>query len=90
MIIPIKQKILVQKDERKTSTETGILLPKGKNNEITGTIIAAGPEADSQLKVGMRVLFGKHDGIEIEDKYCNGLNDCILLSDSHIKGVFSA
>jgi chaperonin GroES len=75
-IKPLGDKILVKRDEAKTKTDKGIILPEaGQTKSVTGIVEAVG---DGQLdlktgaripvgvKKGDRVLLSKYGGNEIE------------------------
>lgn len=88
MIEPTKNRVLIQRDEAPTETDTGLLIPEeAQKKESTGTIIALGGKADDQLMVGYKVAFGQHDGLEVDSKYCDGLERCLFVADNQIRYV---
>lgn len=88
MIEPIKHKVLIQRDSPKTETDSGILIPElAQKREVTGKILAVGKQADETLKEGQRVLFGYHDGTQVDSVYCDGLENCWLIADNQIRCI---
>jgi chaperonin GroES len=58
-------RVLVERDDPKTRTESGLYLPdKAKETLQMGTVLAAGPKAEG-IAVGQHVLFAKFSGIEV-------------------------
>lgn len=49
-------------EEKKKS---GIILPDNFNDESNGVIIAVGPDADSRLKTGTKVVFDLKSGTKV-------------------------
>lgn len=94
MIQPLKNKILIQKEEPKKETETGILIPEQAQGEkgpvIRGTILAIGSDVKDGLCVGQEVLFGKHDGFVIDSNFCDGYERCVVVSDKQIRCIINA
>lgn len=88
MIQPIKYKILVMRDQPKEETEAGLLIPKeALKKEITGVVLATGPEADKDIEIGQKVVFGLHDGVAIDAKYCAGMENCWLIADNQVRAI---
>lgn len=73
-ISPSANKVVVIPIEAKTETSGGIIIPDtAKEKSCEGKVIAVGPgikDEKMQVKVGDKVLYGKHSGarINIEDK----------------------
>lgn len=91
MLEPIKNRLIVQKDEVAAFTETGLTIPDSvrkqeERQQEFGMVVATGKDVETPW-MGQRVIFGKSDGIPIEPVYCDGLERCILLSETHIKGI---
>lgn len=81
MLRPLKNRVLVLPDPKKTQTSSGFLLPEDKNERpVIGTVVVGNDE----VKVGDRVLFSLFalDEIEIE-----GVNHAIV-SANGILGIF--
>ncbi|TWU16460.1 co-chaperone GroES [Allorhodopirellula heiligendammensis] len=75
---PLGERIVIQREERESTTAGGIVLPdSAQEKPARGTVIAIGTgkqlddgsRAPSQLKTGERVLFSSYAGetIEIDD-----------------------
>ncbi|KAI8119904.1 hypothetical protein FF38_10857 [Lucilia cuprina] len=79
-IIPMLDRILVQRAETLTTTKGGIVLPeKAQGKMMHGTVVAVGPGARNaqtgatipmDVKAGDRVLLPEYGGtkVELEDK----------------------
>jgi len=70
-IRPLRDKVVVERDEAQSETAGGLTIPKeAKEKPVRGTVRAAGPgiskEDPMMVKVDDIVLFGKHSGIEVE------------------------
>lgn len=74
-IEPIYDRLIIKRDEPKTKTDSGLYIPgDAVDKPITGVIVACGEgvlgENDQifplEVKVGDRVLFPKHCGVDIE------------------------
>jgi co-chaperonin GroES (HSP10) len=89
MIIPIKDRVVIALDQRKTQTESGLTIPEGaQDREVYGVVLATGAEVIPDIQPGMRVLIGKHDGFTIDSKYVDGyVNECIVVRDEHIRAI---
>lgn len=91
MLQPLKNKILIQRDEAPTETAIGLFIPEtAQKKETTGTILAIGNEVDEVLKTGQKVLFGRLDGYDVDPKYCDGRKDCILIKNEQVRLIFNA
>lgn len=93
MLTPLKNKVLVQKDEPKKETEEGILIPEiaqEKDAVIHGTVLAVGPNLKEPVKAGDRILFGKHDGFAIDVNYCDGHERCVIIADNQVRCILNA
>lgn len=73
-LIPLFNRVLVQRAEPKTETKSGIQLPKKSSHEILhGTVVAIGPGSRNDhgnhlplsIKVGDRVLLPEYGGTKI-------------------------
>lgn len=85
MIKPIRNRVLVLREEHEEKTKGGIIIP-GKKEVPTGTgfVIAVGPEIEEPISVGKRIVFRKTDGHDIKV----GGKDHVILTDENIMGVF--
>ncbi len=80
-IVPMGNRVLLQKDEAVEKTAGGLLLAASAKEESTmATVVAVGPEAPEELKVGDRVIYSKFAGesFDIDGK------DCLLLEAKDI------
>jgi chaperonin GroES len=93
-VVPLNDKILVERLEAEDKTAGGILLPdsakeKPKQGKILsvgeGKRLESGKRAPFQVKVGDRVLFTSYAGseIKVEDK------DYIIMSEDDVLAVVS-
>ena len=69
-IRPLRDKGVVERDETKTETASGLVIPESaKQKPVKGIVRAVGlgtKEEPMLVKVGDVVLYGKHSGSEIE------------------------
>lgn len=82
MIKPVGYRILVQREEKKERTESGLYLPdNSKEKPNVGKVISLGSEGDKKydMSVGERVMFSKYDGVEVTDE---GTDYVLLSADS--------
>jgi chaperonin GroES len=78
-IKPLKDRILVERDEMGEKTESGIILSNNEDKHLpTGTVLAVGSEVKN-VKTGEKVLFSKYAGIDIDEHF--------LLSEDEVLGV---
>lgn len=92
MITPLKHRVLVQKEEPKKETESGLFIPEAaQDNEkvVAGIVLAIGSEADKEIKIGDKVLFGKYDATPVEAQYCDGKERCGLIADNQIRVILT-
>lgn len=82
MLKPIKDRLLVLRDDHEKETASGIILPKEEMPTGTGIIMAIGPEVKT-LEVGQKVLFKKLDG---HDFKLDG-KEHVILKEFNILGV---
>jgi co-chaperonin GroES (HSP10) len=88
MLQPIKDRVLIERDEKKTQTSSGLVIPDAaQDTEVTGVIIALGTDVEENLACGQKVLFGKHDGVTVESKYIGRSGDFILVRDGMIRAI---
>jgi co-chaperonin GroES (HSP10) len=89
MIQPLKNRVLIERDTPEKITESGFIIPEeAQKKEVFGTVIGTGPDV-KDVEVGQRVLFGQHDGFDVESRYCDGKENCILVRDEQIRGVIN-
>jgi chaperonin GroES len=86
---PLGNRVLIERDEIKTETPSGILLPdQAREKPREGTVIAVGwkqEEADKHsVKPGDRVMLPKFGGVEVEN---SGLNKQTLIDEDEIMGI---
>ncbi len=75
---PIFARVLIER-EIKNTTAGGIILPNAKRHaSCEGRILALGETATETLKVGQRVLFGRHAGTWIDGSLANDKDDGTL------------
>jgi chaperonin GroES len=82
MIKPVGYRILVQREDKKERTDSGLYLPEtSKEKPNVGKVIAIGSEGDKKydMSVGERVMFSKYDGVEVTDE---GTDYVLLSADS--------
>lgn len=82
MIKPVGYRILVQREDKKERTDSGLYLPEtSKEKPNVGKVIALGSEGDKKydMSVGERVMFSKYDGVEVTDE---GTAYVLLSADS--------
>lgn len=82
MIKPVGYRILVQREDKKERTDSGLYLPEtSKEKPNVGKVIALGSEGDKKydMSVGDRVMFSKYDGVEVTDE---GTDYVLLSADS--------
>lgn len=88
MIEPLKNRLIVKRDETKTETESGFIIPDAaQRKELTGVVIATGPDVE-EIKLGNRVIFGKVDGVGLSNKYFEEQGDFIMLREDQIKAIY--
>lgn len=88
MIEPFKDRILIQRDESATITESGFIIPKeALRKETTGRVLAIGSTAQESLEIGQKVLIGVSDGVEVKPEYCDGLERCLFIKESEIRCI---
>lgn len=93
--VPVGHRIIVKPDPVKEKTESGLFLAVDKkmelNAQVTGTIVAIGPDAwvafkpsqpHAGLKVGDRVYYAKYAGKWIENKETK--ENLLVLNDEDV------
>lgn len=91
-LVPVRDKIIVEKEEVVKKTTGGILIPDGAAEKpIIGLVLAVGPGRVTEngtliplpVEVGDRIIYTKYAGTEIEmddKKY-------LILSESDVQSV---
>ena len=76
---PLKDRILVEREEQSNTTASGIIIPDtAKEKPLEGKVVAAGPVAkEDGIDVGDTVVFANFSGMEIT---IEGKEYLILLS----------
>lgn len=83
VIQPIADRIVVKREETKTASPGGIVLPeKSKERPLRGTVIAHGPKV-TQTYTGMDILFTKYAGTEVD---LNG-EKVLIMTENEVLGV---
>lgn len=68
---PLFGRVLLQR-EIVEKTAGGIIIANAKkHSKLDGTIVALGPTADESLKVGQKVIFGRHAGAWLDSSFSN-------------------
>lgn len=90
---PMFDNVVIKRDEGKSKTEGGILLPDtAKEEPKRGTVMAAGPGVhrdgtfiETKLKIGQKVLFAPFAGntVKIDGQ------ELIVMKESEVFGVFA-
>lgn len=73
MLNPLFDRVVVEPDEDNEVRPSGLIIPTGRPKPDTGTIVACGPGKVNNfgvtdampVKVGDRVLFHQHSGVEV-------------------------
>lgn len=94
-LVPLRDGVVVQRDEQPTTTASGIFLPeKSQDSPQWGKVLKVGPgkrNADGQLlamtvKVGDKVLFGQYAGTKFK---CDG-QEYLLMKEDDLLAVIGA
>lgn len=88
---PIFARVLIER-EIKSKSAGGIIIPNAKRHAACeGVIISLGETATSTLKVGQKVLFGRHAGTWIDGSLANESDDgtLFLCQDEDILAIIS-
>ena len=85
-IKPLADRVLVAPTEAKKQTDSGLILTETEK-PVTGTIISVGEgttDDPMQLKVGDKVMYGRHAGVEIPVD----TKVCLMMRQSDILATF--
>jgi len=71
---PLHDRVIVKQEKGETKTSFGIILPEAKEKPDQGTVIAVGPgrsfdngvDLSVDMKVGDKVYFTKHAGMQVK------------------------
>lgn len=71
---PLFARVLIKREiEEKRGS---IIIPDAKRHaRCEGTVISTGPTADESIKVGQKVIFGKHAGAWLDGTYTKGADN---------------
>ena len=91
---PMGDKVIVQRDEAETQTDSGLYLPEGsKDKPKTGVIVAVGDGATNtetgeripmSLKKGDRIIFSSYSGTEIKI----GAQEYLIMGEDEVLATF--
>ena len=66
-IRPIGDRLLIKTEEQESVTSSGIIIPESaKGKPQRGVVITISETADTNIKKGDRIMFGKFAGTEVE------------------------
>ena len=83
MLKPIRLDVIVKRDDRQEVTESGIHIPNNAQEAPQfGTVVAIS-ELVIDVEVGDRIMFGKYDGVPVDD---DGV-EYLVLDESDIMAV---
>jgi len=90
-IQPLYDRLVVRRDEARTQTESGILLPGKEDAPSEGTVLRIGTGAVTEtgqirpfiVKEGERVLFGKYAGTPV----VVGGEELLILREEDVLGI---
>lgn len=71
---PLHDRVIIKQDKGETQTSFGLILPEAKEKPNEGTVVAVGPgrsfdngtELAIDMKVGDKVHFHKHAGMQVK------------------------
>lgn len=80
---PLANRVLIERQEEKNTTASGIIIPdNAKEKPLQGKAVAVGPDVEG-IKEGDAVVFAKYSGTEIT---IDG-KEYLILSSDDILGV---
>ena len=82
MLTPINNLIMVERDEKETKTESGIIVGQDHTQAQTATVLAKGPDAGPAVNVGDKVIldYGKAWQVKYEGKMYHFLEDKFIIA----------
>lgn len=71
---PLHDRVIIKQDKGETQTSFGLIIPEAKEKPNEGTVVAVGPgrsfdngnELAIDMKVGDKVHFHKHAGMQVK------------------------
>lgn len=84
---PLGERILIRRVEAATRSASGLFLPESSAEAPQeGTVLALGASADSTVKLGDRVVFGRFSGVKIQVQG----EDLLILEAADVLGILEA
>jgi co-chaperonin GroES (HSP10) len=82
MLTPINNLIMVERDEKETTTASGIIVGQDHTQAQTATVLAKGPDAGDAVKVGDKVIldYSKAWQVKYEGKMYHFLEDKFIIA----------
>lgn len=82
MLNPIKNLIMVEKEEKETKTESGLIVGIDHSQAQTAVVLAKGPEAGDAVQIGDRVIldYSKAWQVKYENKMYHFLEDKFIIA----------
>jgi len=82
MLTPINNLIMVERNEKETTTESGIIVGQDHSQAQTATVLAKGPDAGDAVNIGDKVIldYGKAWQVKYEGKMYHFLEDKFIIA----------
>ena len=82
MLNPINNLIMVEKEEKETKTESGLIVGIDHSQAQTAVVLAKGPDAGDAVQIGDRVImdYGKAWQVKYENKLYYFLEDKFIIA----------
>lgn len=82
MLTPINNLIMVEKEEKETKTESGLIVGVDHSQAQTAVVLAKGPTAGDNVQVGDRVIldYSKAWQVKYENKMYHFLEDKFIIA----------
>ena len=82
MLNPIKNLIMVEKEEKETKTESGLIVGIDHSQAQTAVVLAKGPEAGDAVQIGDRVIldYSKAWQVKYDNKMYHFLEDKFIIA----------
>jgi co-chaperonin GroES (HSP10) len=82
MLTPINNLIMVERDEKETKTESGIIVGQDNSQAQTATVLAKGPDAGAAVSVGDKIIldYSKAWQVKYENKTYHFLEDKFIIA----------
>ncbi len=85
---PLFNRVVVERDDNATKTESGFLLNTSKKElPPHGTVVATGPDV-KYLKIGDQVLFNQYGAIPLEADQTNQTKGLLILLESQCHSTY--